>query len=35
LKELDDDEMWSDGFLDEKTRNFIDEWRNDVVVKLK
>ncbi len=30
LKELDDDDMWSDGFLDEKTRKFIDEWRVDV-----
>ncbi|EGF82055.1 hypothetical protein BATDEDRAFT_23309 [Batrachochytrium dendrobatidis JAM81] len=30
LKELDGDDMWSDGFLDEKTRKFIDEWRVDV-----
>ena len=30
LKQLDDDDMWSDGFLDERTRNFINEWRNDV-----
>jgi hypothetical protein len=30
LKELDDDDMWSDGFLDEKTRKFIDEWPVDV-----
>ena len=30
LKELDDDDMWSDGFLDEKTRKFIDEWRVEV-----
>ncbi|KAK5666886.1 hypothetical protein BDV3_004747 [Batrachochytrium dendrobatidis] len=29
LKELDGDDMWSDGFL-EKTRKFIDEWRVDV-----
>jgi hypothetical protein len=34
LKELDDDDMWSDGFLDEKTRKFIDEWRVDVCSQL-
>ena len=30
LKELDDDDMWSDEFLDENTRKFINDWRIDV-----
>ena len=34
LKELDDDDMWSDGFLDEKTTKFIHEWRADVCSQL-
>ena len=29
LKELDNDDMWSDGSLDKKTKRFIDEWRVD------
>jgi hypothetical protein len=34
FKELDNDDMWSDGFLDEKTRKIIDEWRVDVYSQL-
>jgi hypothetical protein len=34
LKELDDDDMWSDGFLDEKSRKLIEEWRVDVCSQL-
>jgi hypothetical protein len=34
LTELNNDDMWSDGFLTEKTRNFIDEWRFDVCSQL-
>ena len=30
LKELDSDDMWSDGYLDETTRGFVDKWRKDV-----
>ena len=30
LKELDDEDIWSDGFLDEKTRKMIDVWRSNV-----
>jgi hypothetical protein len=35
LKELDDDEMWSDGFLDENTKKVIDAWRmaNGLLIK--
>ena len=28
LKILDNDAMWSDGFLGEKTRIFLDKWRD-------
>jgi hypothetical protein len=34
LNELDDEDMWSDGFLDEKTRIFVNEWRVNVCSQL-
>ena len=30
LDQLDDEDMWSDGFLDESNRIIIDQWRANV-----